>query len=132
MANTKSRKSRSYISVNRQQRSLDYSLSYREFQEDGDWLAECPELQITVAGKTKRKAYETLVELIVTTLVAAIATDTITEHLIALGFEVIELPVSTLDIYGTRKRIDQDTIPLNPDYPITLPPLNQDLIQISR
>ena len=132
MTKINSKKLKPYIQINRQQRSLNYCLSHKEYEEDGDWLAECPELQLIVAGKTKLDAYDTLVEMITTTLVAAIETDTIGEHLKALGFGEIELPVPTMNIYSIRKRIAQDTIPLNSaGSSITLPPLNQYPVKIS-
>lgn len=132
MVKIKSKKLRPYIEINRQQRSLNYCLSHKEYQEDGDWLAECPELQLIVAGKTKLKAYDALVELVVTTLVVAIETDTISEHLEALGFGEIELPVPTMRIYSIRKQIAQDTIPLiSSGSSITLPPLNQFPVEVS-
>ncbi len=132
MVKIKSKKLRPYIQINSQLRSLNYCLSHKEYQEDGDWLAECPELQLIVAGKTKLKAYDSLIELIATTLVVAIETGTIGEHLKALGFGEVELPVPTMNIYSIRQPIAQDTIPLiSSGSSITLPPLNQYLVDVS-
>ena len=125
----RSKKSRTYIYINRKQRSLNVCLSLKEYEEDGDWLAECPELQIIAPGKTKLSAYNTLVELILTTLIVAIETDLIDEHLKALGFGEIELPVPSLEIYSSKKRIAHDTIPLSLDSPITLPTLTKHAVE---
>ncbi len=127
MAKMKSKKAPIYIRFDRQQRILDLLLSLREFFEDGEYLAECPELQLIGQGKSKRSAYDTLVEMILTTLIVAIETDTITEHLKALGFKKIDLPVPSIEIFNTTRKTASDTIPLIINSPLSIAPAQQNI-----
>ncbi|HEX9745353.1 MAG TPA: hypothetical protein VGB30_07990 [bacterium] len=114
-------KANPYIYINYKLRQLELSLSYREYEEEGERLAECSEMQIIAPGKTKRKAYDTLVEMVVTTLIVAIETNSLKDHLKALDFRMVNVPVPSVEIYESKKRVASDTIPLiiNSPIPVT-------------
>ena len=72
---------------------MDLRLSYRDFKENGYYLVECPELQLTDQGKTKAEAYEHLAENIVATISVGLETGYLKGHLKALGFKETRIPM---------------------------------------
>ncbi|MFH1675762.1 MAG: hypothetical protein ABIC40_01970 [bacterium] len=112
--------SNSYILVNRDLGSIQVRVSYRDFKEDGWYFGECPELRLVDQGKTRKEAYENLIEMVLTTLITAVASDNIDSYLTKLGFKKARLEIPELKIF--KLYIDlPDVIPvtLNSSFPST-------------
>ena len=115
--------------VNRKQRILTVHVSYRDFEEDGWFFAECPELQLMEQGKSKREAFDNLADMVISTLVIAIGTDFIDQLLHDLGFKKMDLPFPGINVFDQKIRQKSDAIPLNLD--INLPTqLGKDAISV--
>ncbi len=102
----------SYIYVDWKIHYIEASLSYEEWQEDGCWVARCPELQLSDYGETKKEAVNNLSDMILSVLVSATEKGNLDAMLKKVGFKSRKVPAPKRKYYNQTIELTDNIYPL--------------------